>query len=77
MLIQIAVLGNEQEVFRIPVRQATQKTFHKLVHRARGGEARRREGFCTVIWDDDIEESLRDEGELGFRLSNWKGRITV
>lgn len=62
MFIQVAMLSNEQEVFSIPVGQATQETFYKLVHRARGSEARRREGFCMVIWDDGIEESLWDEG---------------
>lgn len=72
MLIQVAVLSNEQEVFGIPVRQATQKTFHKLVHRARGGEPRRREGFCTMVWDDGIEESLWDEEELVLWFSKWK-----
>lgn len=72
MLIQVAVLGNEQEVFSVPVRQATQKTFHELVCRARGGKARRREGFCTMVWDDGVEESLWDEEELVLWLSKWK-----
>lgn len=60
---KVAVLGNEQEVFSVPVRQATQKTFHELVCRARGGEARRREGFCTMVWDDGVEESLQRQSQ--------------
>lgn len=30
-----------------------------------------------VIWDDGIEESLWDEGKLGFGLINWKKRIII
>jgi len=43
-----------------------------LVCRARGGEARRREGFCTMVWDDGIEDSLWDKEELVLWLSKWK-----
>jgi hypothetical protein len=70
VLIEVAMLRNEQEVFSIPAREATQKTFHKLVHRAREGQAGRRKGFCMVIWNDGIEEGLWDEGEPGFWLSD-------
>ena len=64
MLVQVTTLGDEEEVFCIPVREASQQPLHEQVPQARLGQARGREGVCSVIWDQEVKQSLEKEERI-------------
>lgn len=71
MLVQVSALGDEEEMLGVPARQPAQQPLQQQVRGAGLGEARRGEGVCGVVGDQEVKQSLEREERVGIQRRSW------